>query len=121
MNEAVNEFDDLIALGALHHDVKVGNHTITMQTLSYDTYSNMVAGIDQGKSAMDTQLFVLSNSIEKIDGKDVSMETKMRLLKSAQIGLVNLLTSEYEKLLEEQGKLYDEVKKNTSQSLAKKP
>ena len=121
MNEEITEFDDLVALGALSKDIKIGAHTITMKTLNYDTYSGMIAGIDQGKSAMDTQLFVLSNSITKIDGKDVSTETKMRLLKSAQIGLVNLLTNEYEKMLSEQGEIYEDVKKNTSQASVKTP
>ena len=121
MNELITEFDDLVNIGSIRRNIKVGTHEITMHTLNYETYAGMVAGIDQGKNAMDTQVYVLSNSIEKIDGKDVSMETKMRLLKSAQMGLVNLLTSEYEKMLEEQGKLYDDVKKNTSPTLTKTP
>lgn len=121
MSEVITEFDDLIDVGVLHRNITIGKHVVTMKTLSYEKYTEMVTGVDKGANAMDTQVFVLANSIEKIDGKDVSMETKTRLLKSAQIGLVNLLTSEYEKMLEEQGKLYDDVKKNTSPSLTKTP
>jgi hypothetical protein len=121
MNEPTVEFDDLINMGAMSREVKIGAHTITLKTLNYNTFTDMVTGVEKGKSAMDMQVFVLANSISKIDGKDVSMEAKERLLKSAQMGLVNLLTSEYEKMLEEQGKLYDEVKKNTSQTLTKTP
>ena len=114
MNETIKEFDDLINIGSLSKDIKIGKHVVTIRTLSYDEYSDMVKGVSKDTTTLEAQTLVIARAINKIDGKDIGMELKMKLLKSLQVGLIGVLTSEYEALVEEQSNVYEEVKKNSS-------
>jgi hypothetical protein len=117
MSDILKDFDDLLNMGACTRSVTVGKHEIQMRTLKYEDIVS-VAG-DGAESASASHIKILSMSIQTIDGKPLSMEDKMTLLKSAQIGLVNVLMAEYEKLIAEHDKMYDDVKKNTSSTSPK--
>jgi len=114
MSETLKEFDDLLNIGVASSSFTVGSHVIAMKTINYED----MIGVSGEGANLQTEL--LARSIQTIDNKPVELATKLLLLKKAQVGLVNLLMAEYEKMIGEHDKVYEGVKKNISQTMTKK-
>ena len=114
----IKDFDDLIKMGQVRRVVKLGAHEIAMHTLSSDEYSGLSAAIGDDPSKVkfeELQRSVLAVAIDTIDGKVPSKDEKIRLLGLSQLGLANMLYSEYTDMIIEQDKMLDDAKKNSSQ------
>lgn len=115
----IKNFDDLISLGQVRRTVKLAGHEITMHTLSTLEYGKMTERLsddlpNQSKRFEVLQREVLCAAVDSIDGLKPSYEEKVRLFGMLQLGFSNMLYSEYSSMVDEQGSLLDEVKKNTS-------
>lgn len=117
----LNEFDDLVNLGKVTRKVRLLGHEIVMETLDSGCYSQAMAQIPDNVSdsrrleAMQREM--IGAAIKTIDGKPVSVEMKKKLMANSQLGLSNILYSEYISMVEEQGKILEDAKKNSSQAL----
>lgn len=109
MNEILKEFEDLITMGAVTKEVKIGNHIVVLSTLDYDSYSNVLIKSEDSKSDLN----ILASAIVSIGGKKLSYDDKKTLLNLMQLGTIGLLSREYEKLVKEQNDKYEDVKKNS--------
>lgn len=115
----LKEFDDLINLGQVRRTVKLADHEIVMHTLSSLEYSKMTERLsddlpNQSKRFEVLQREVLCAAVDSIDGKKLSYEEKTRLFSMTQLGFSNMLYAEYSSMVDEQARLLDEAKKNSS-------
>ena len=116
--ETLESFDDLVNLGKVTRKVKLMDHEIALETLNSKDYSQAMALVPD--NATDAKKFetiqreMISAAIKSIDGKIVSAEIKQKLMSNSQLGLSNILYGLYLAMVEEQGKLLDGAKKNSS-------
>jgi hypothetical protein len=118
----INEFDDLINLGRMTRSVKLAKHEIVLGTLNSKEYASamsrvLAAGRAEGDKMESTQREVVIAAIRNIDGKELSYQDKYAIVSSGQLALSNLLYIEYISLVEEQSKILDDAKKNSSPAL----
>ena len=120
----LKEFDDLINLGRVKHTVKLMNREIVLETLNSTDYADAMFRVPQSGSVLDSdrleaiQREIVAAAIKSIDGKELSKEVKAALVSSGQLGLSNLLYSEYVSMIEEQGQILEDAKKNSSRETA---
>lgn len=119
----IQEFDDLLSFGKMTSTVVVGQSEIVIKTLSSLEYSRISSRF-KDKDSTEAARFehmqreIVAASIESINGKKLSHEDKVRLLGLGQLGLVNMLFESYNELAEEQSKILEDAKKNSSQKTA---
>lgn len=120
----LKEFDDLINLGRVSRTVSLGKHSIVLDTLNSGEYADAMSRVPQGGSVLDSdkleamQREIVSAAIRTIDGKELSSEDKTSIVSKGQLALSNLLYSEYVSMIEEQGKILEDAKKNSSRETA---
>jgi hypothetical protein len=118
----INEFDDLINLGRMTRVVKLGKHEIVLGTLNSKEYAAamsrvLAAGKAEGDKMESTQREVVIAAIRNIDGKELSYQDKYAIVSSGQLALSNLLYIEYVSIVEEQSRILEDAKKNSSPAL----
>ena len=117
----INEFDDLINLGKVNRKVKLLGHEITMETLDSGSYSQAMSqvpdNVSDSKRLESMQREIVGASIKLIDGKPITAETRKKLMANSQLGLSNILYNEYLGMVQEQSKILEDAKKNSSQAL----
>ena len=120
----LKEFDDLINLGRVTRPVKVASHEIVLSTLNSKEYSGAMSRVGVAPSgAADSDKFellqreVVVAAIKTVDGKELSYQDKTALVLAGQLALSNMLYNEYVNMVEEQSKLLDDAKKNSSIAL----
>ena len=118
--DIIKEFDDLINVGHLTKTVKLGEHSFVLQTLSSAEYVSLMKKIPskettQGEGFEALQRITLAHAIMSIDDRPLTYEEKDRLLSLLQLGVSNALYDSYTALVDEQNKLIEESKKNSSQ------
>jgi len=119
----IKEFDDLINLGRVKRSVNLGSHEIVLCTLNSKEYASAMAHISPGASSFEgdklelMQREIVVAAIRTIDGKELPYQDKAAIVYAGQLALSNLLYSEYVSMVEEQNKVLEDVKKNSSQNL----
>jgi len=117
----IKEFDDLINLGQIKRTVVLSGRKIDMHTLSSGEYAQMShhvksdPGTTQEQKFESLQRWTLAYSMDAIDSKPMSLDDKEKLLSLGQLALSNLLYTEYLGMVDEQDKLIQDAKKNSSQ------
>lgn len=115
----LKEFDDLINLGRVQRTVKVGKHEISLCTLNSVEYAEAMARTSGTGGPLDSdrlesmQREMVIASIRAIDGKELSLKDKSELISKGQLALSNMLYSEYMGMVDEQGKVLEDAKKNS--------
>jgi hypothetical protein len=114
----LKEFDDLATLGQVTKTVKLGAHEFKMHTLNSREYGQMTARLSEDKNQAarfeELQRWTLAYAIGSVDDKKVRPEQVELLLQTGQLALSNALYNEYVTMMNEQEKLLQEVKKNSS-------
>jgi hypothetical protein len=116
----LKDFDDLVNLGRVQHSVKLLNREIVLCTLNSTEYADAMTRVPQGGSALDSdrleamQREIVAAAIRTIDGKELSQSDKITLVSKGQLALSNLLYSEYVSMIDEQGKILEDARKNSS-------
>jgi len=118
MTKTLKDFDDLLTIGQVKRTVKVGKHLIMLSTVTSEDYNKAMDGVpDDAPSSKKMEIVqreLVATAIREIDGESLSHEEKVRILSMGQLALSNLLYNEYIELVEEQGKLLEDAKKNSS-------
>lgn len=113
----LKEFDDLINLGRVTRKVKLGQREIELATLNSSEYASAMSRVPSEASSADKfeviQREIVAASIVSIDGKLMAPSDKAKLVGAAQLGLSNVLYTEYMKMVEEQNKTLEDAKKNS--------
>lgn len=118
--KALEGFDDLLTLGSLTRDVKVGAYTFKLHTLNSAQYAKMTrsAGEDPKSTTAERfenlQRWTLCYAVESIDGTAVTPEQMNGMLTKAQLGVSNILYDAYAEMVIEQNDLLSDAKKNSS-------
>lgn len=116
-------FEDLVNLGRITRTVKVLNHDVLMGTLNSKEYAAAMARVSTGNNEGDKmeslQRELVVASIRNIDGIELSYQDKSAIVAASQLAFSNLLYLEYVALLEEQAKVLDDAKKNSSAVLTR--
>lgn len=119
--EELKEFEDLVNLGAVTRTVKVGGYEIELKTLSSFEYSKMTERIrddfpTHSKRLEAMQREIIAAAIYTINGKRLSLEAKQTILSTSQLGLANMLYTEYSSMVDEQSKMLESAKKDSSRT-----
>ena len=119
--EELKEFEDLVSLGAIARTVTVGGYEIRLKTLSSFEYSKMTERIREdfpthSKRLEAMQREIIAAAIDTINGKKLSLEAKQTILSTSQLGLANMLYVEYSSMVEEQSKVLETAKKDSSRT-----
>ena len=115
----LKEFDDLINIGRVTRKVKLGSHEILLSTVSSGDFATAMSKVT-GNSLMDSdrlesmQREIVAVAIRSIDGKELSYEDKAKLVAAGQLAFSNFIYTEYLSMVEEQNKILDDAKKNSS-------
>ena len=116
----LNKFDDLMNLGQIKRKIKLGSHEVSLHTLGSLEYSKVLdrvgpGAIVDGKKLELLQRSILVQALDTVDGERVTEKEKEHILGGGQLGLSNLLYSEYLSMVDEQNKVLEDAKKNSSQ------
>jgi hypothetical protein len=116
----LKDFDDLINLGRVTRTVKLMSRNIVLGTLNSGEYADAMSRVPQNGTALDSdrlegmQREIVAAAIRTIDGKELSQEDKISLVSRGQLALSNLLYTEYISMVDEQGRIIEDAKKNSS-------
>ena len=118
----INEFDDLMNLGKVTRTIKLlGKFEIELVTLGSGEYSNAMSrvpdGLPDSKRMECVQREMMAEAIKSINGKSVEYEKRIKILTGGQLGLSNLLYGEYLMMVDEQTKIIEGAKKNSSEPM----
>ena len=110
-------FESLVACGKVHNEVEVfKGYTFEFETLDVgeelEILKNSVSvSTDPAVRFTESQKWTLAYAIKRINGKEYTVEEKMKILAKLQSAVLNHIYASYLELLDEQNKAIDELKK----------